>query len=322
MTAFARITAEHDRILSDLTPCAGKLYRWLLRSKPAGKTQEVLLEEFQTLTDYSLKWIKSALNELVERELVEIIRRYSARIFKLICFHPEKKTSADLQETSPKRQKTSQEQGSNPHPPVPSYREILEKQAEPTQPPVEDKQGSVHSTNELALQESEETYADQKNEDENPNPKHPAIAPEYQELLDQAEQAGVRLAPPIIRLVTEAGLAMVKNAIALLLKNKEQGKVKNPTGFFYQALKHRWKAREEQAIAGSEQSRASQSENRSAPAGFKAWFDLAQAVGLVKAATMREGIQFVYTNLETMEEWEQFRKLFPLEKLQEMQGYR
>lgn len=68
---FARFTEDHDDIALELTPCAGFLYRWLLRTAPAGVPQEIELEAFRQKTNYSLKWIQSALNELIESDLVE-----------------------------------------------------------------------------------------------------------------------------------------------------------------------------------------------------------------------------------------------------------
>ena len=329
MTAFARITAEHDRILSELTPCSGQLYRWLLRATPAGKPQEVLLEEFQQQTGYSLKWIKASLGALIENELVEVVRRYSGRIFKLICFHPEKKTSDDVRETSQKRQQTSTKQAQNADSSVRSYRENIKKQTEPTHPPVENEQGDVciHEQTPQAAEGRNQKTEERKPETEQKmsgQGKVPAaisveIAPEYAALLNESEQYGVRLTPQIIALVTDATIANAADAIAALKENKEQGKVKNPTGFLCQAIKNKWKPNQGKMQEGSEQAKAIALETRTAPVGFNEWFDLARSIGLVSAATMQDGIQYVFTNLNEREEWETFARLFPLEELREMQ---
>lgn len=328
MTAFARITAEHDRILSELTPCSGQLYRWLLRATPAGKLQEVLLDEFQQQTGYSLKWIKASLEALIENELVEVVRRYSGRIFKLICFHPEKKTSDDVRETSQKRQQTSQKQAQNADSLVPSYREILEKQTEPTRPPVEDEQKSVFNTDEL--EQTSEAKKSRLKEPEPPQAQKTALSrkettaavpPEYQALLNEVQAAGVRINPHLIQGVLSATIDIVTNALATLKERLQKGKVKNPSGFLLSAIAQKWKPSsfKNEAQEGLEQEQVIKRDNRTAPPGFSEWFDEAQSVGLVRGATMQDGIQYVFTNLNEREEWETFARLFPLEELREIQ---
>ena len=327
MTAFARITAEHDRILFELTPCSGQLYRWLLRATPAGKPQEVLLDEFQQQTGYSLKWIKASLEALIENELVEVVRRYSGRIFKLICFHPEKKTSDDVRETSQKRQQTSTKKVQNADSSVPSYRENTEQQTEPTHPPVDKGQGNVgtygqtpqaaEGENQKTEERKLETEQEMSEQGKAPAAISAEIAPEYAALLNEAEQYGVKLAPKIIALVVGTAAAIVENAIAALKENKEQGKVKNPTGFLCQAIKNQWKPNQGKVQEGSKQANVPKGENRVTPEGFNEWFDMARSIGLVSAATMQDGIQYVYTRLGEREEWKGFSKLFPLEELRE-----
>jgi len=136
MTAFARITDEHDLILMQLPPAARSLYQWLLRRRPAGQHQEFDLEEFQTFSSYSRKrpyckrQIRNALNSLIERGLVKSIRQFSGRFWKLIAHHPdtpdEKETSQIEKKTSQNRNKISNKQASNPHVCVPSYIESRE----------------------------------------------------------------------------------------------------------------------------------------------------------------------------------------------------
>ena len=57
---------------------------------------------------------------------------------------------------------------------------------------------------------------------------------------------------------------------------------------------------------------------KTAPAGFLEWYKLAQKVGLVSAAQMDNGIQFVLTSRGEWEPWEEFVVAFPLAELQEM----
>ena len=88
---FARVTHAHDVLALQLTPCAGQLYRWLLRRRPAGRSQEFELNEFSEWTgvhrkrSYSIRHIQRSLLELAESGLVEVVRKYSGKIFKLIA---------------------------------------------------------------------------------------------------------------------------------------------------------------------------------------------------------------------------------------------
>ena len=108
MTAFAKASEAHDLTWMQLTPCAGALHRWLLRNVPAGYKQEIELEDFRSLTGegrrrpYCMRHIKNALNQLVDANLVEVVRQYSGCVFKVIARHPEdeKKTSQDVKESS------------------------------------------------------------------------------------------------------------------------------------------------------------------------------------------------------------------------------
>jgi hypothetical protein len=46
MTAFARVTADHDALAFAVSPCARLLYRFLLRLRPAGQAIEFELDDF------------------------------------------------------------------------------------------------------------------------------------------------------------------------------------------------------------------------------------------------------------------------------------
>ena len=165
-TVFARITEEHDCIAFDLVPCACLLYRFLLRSKPAGEILEFELVDFQNWTGknrpkpYGMKWIKKGLAQLRKKGLVEIVKRYSSKCFKLITYHPkdrpsnsenknsnsenknsnsENKNSNSENKNSNFGNKNSKKEGSKPHHAVPSYREhreLREQQTQPTAHPV------------------------------------------------------------------------------------------------------------------------------------------------------------------------------------------
>src|SRR5690349_10362369 len=92
---FARVTHTHDLLALQLTPCASRLYRWLLRRKPAGRPQEFEASEFSEWTGisrkrpYSIRHIQRAVLELIDLGLIEIRKQYTSQIFKLVAYHPK-----------------------------------------------------------------------------------------------------------------------------------------------------------------------------------------------------------------------------------------
>ena len=170
MTAFAMITDEHDLILMQLPPAARSLYQWLLRRRPAGQTQEFDLTEFQAFSSQSRKrpyckrQVRNALNSLIEQDLIENIRQFNARFWKLIAHHPEqpieKKTSQIGKKTSQNRKEISKKQTSKPYSTVPSYIESKETTNTPTSlhPVLKtgiDKEGVILSTQHSSLENLE-----------------------------------------------------------------------------------------------------------------------------------------------------------------------
>ncbi len=89
-------TTNHDQIAGDLTPCASRLYRWLLQQAAGGVKQTVDLEDFQQSTvcrkrqtGYHIKHIVRSFKELVKAELACVMRWYGhcKRIFDVIVRH-------------------------------------------------------------------------------------------------------------------------------------------------------------------------------------------------------------------------------------------
>jgi hypothetical protein len=136
MTAFARITADHDALAFAVSPCARLLYRFLLRLRPAGQAIEFEIEDFNQFAGnyrrrpFSEKWIKAAIAQLESIGLVQVLKQFNARCLKLVALHPESsienKTSQDQNKTSFFKKKTSEKQPSNAYSLVPIHREYRE----------------------------------------------------------------------------------------------------------------------------------------------------------------------------------------------------
>jgi hypothetical protein len=141
MTAFARITADHDALALSVSPCARFLYRFLLRLRPAGQAIEFEIEDFNQFVGnyrrrpFCKKWIKAAITQLESIGLVQVLKQFNAHCLKLVAVHPqssiENKTSQDQKKTSLFGQKTSQKQPSNAYSFVPIHRENIENNKQP-----------------------------------------------------------------------------------------------------------------------------------------------------------------------------------------------
>lgn len=89
-------TEQHDNAAADLTPCAARLYRWMLEQAPGGVSQSVDLADFQSSTaslkrqaGYHIKHILRSFKELVEAGLARVTRWYGncKRIFNVVVRH-------------------------------------------------------------------------------------------------------------------------------------------------------------------------------------------------------------------------------------------
>ncbi|UJB73239.1 hypothetical protein HRE53_31565 (plasmid) [Acaryochloris sp. 'Moss Beach'] len=305
MTAFARVTAIHDAIALTLTPCAGQLYRWLLRKVPAGKPQELYLKDFAQWSSghrkqpYSIRHIQRALEELIATGLIAIVTRYTARIFKLICNHPE--TANDAFSISDKNvqiqdenvqplTKMSKTDPSKPYDSVSIYRENREttKTHHPLLPVLKsDKEGISISTQNLNVENVDpdvavesESGCEKTRTDSSSNPKPQNVPLSSEEInIDPQLQAEVEevIAPQplnmnIKRVVMSASVEIIQNALSVVRQQKKAGRAKRPAGMLVKAIQEHWSPNPIDAVAGI-------------PDGFNEWFNLAREKGIVRPQT-------------------------------------
>ena len=141
MTAFARMTANHDLWAVYVSPCARFLYQFLLRLRPAGQAIEFEFEDFnQHITQthrrpFSNKWIKTAIAQLEEIGLVQILKKFNTHCLKLVAVHPnffsDEKAAQLAQKPCPYSRETSKKEASNAYSPVPIHRENIENNKQP-----------------------------------------------------------------------------------------------------------------------------------------------------------------------------------------------
>jgi hypothetical protein len=273
MTAiFARITAQHDALAFSLSPCARLLYQFLLRARPAGQAFEFWLSDFNDFVaphrgqGFCQKWIQAAIAQLADLGLVQIITRYSSRCFKLIAFHPGQCNSDPLQPEVQENQKNenknsnfgnknSKIEGSNPHSTVPSYREKIEN----NKPVVVSNtliQEEINTYSISVLEETKDTCSSSKvvqaasenlisqsEEKISAAPPKTLVSPN-QDLIDKAEELGVRLTSFVIGVIAKSTTEVVKNALDALVEARREGKVKNAAGFLVAAIQQGWQPKQ------------------------------------------------------------------------------
>jgi hypothetical protein len=308
MTAFARVTRDHDILGYGYSPCARDLYRYLLRACPAGREFEFELEDFNEEVNlgrsrpFSLYWLKVSLKQLVEKGIVIIVKKFNACCYKLITLHPsqinDNKTQQDFNENC----KT---EPSNTHSLVPIHREYREnnEQSVVVLKNINDVKNStdaelLHLTNLEIVYESDRSIASIEKICKNDNSlasleiasesqvfeiNAPIEAIDSQEeefsappkknitnLLEKAEDAGVLLNPFVIGLIAKTEAEIVANAIAALRESRRKGTVKNPTGYLVKAIQQKWQPME------------AKDPSSGYPHGFWDWYQKVIALGLVE----------------------------------------
>jgi hypothetical protein len=284
---FARVTYAHDALALQLTPCAGQLYRWLLRRRPAGRPQEFELNEFSEWTgenrkrSYSIRHIQRSLLELVQVGLVEVVRKYTGQIFKLVANHPQAdKNVAELDQNVQSGMEMSKIEASNPHGSVASYREKIKKADKPSTHPAA-KINQNQNNQEIENQGKSLNLGELKNSDLNAGlinlvqdteVDNSSASGDQHEILNQVEEAiaPIPLNPQIAAAVLDATLTTVQDAIALVKERKQSGEVKNPAGLLVDAIRGQWKPAQSTPNVMAE---------------FNDWYHKAYAAGLIEYFT-------------------------------------
>jgi hypothetical protein len=328
MTAFARVTNDHDAISLTLTPCAGQLYRWLLRRLPAGKSQELYLEEFAEWSSgyrkrpYCIRHLQRALQELLTLGLVDVLKEYTKRIYKLVCHHPDPhreeikppdslpcssehlnlwdKNVKDLDEKVTNETKMSTAAESNTDSAVPSYRDLKRTANTPTS------LHPVYKTNKERLpsfpispnvETQRNSEVSQSDFPTSPESQDAAIF-SAEKIMAQIE-ATISPQPMnqnIRKTVLGSPVEVVRDALAVVQQQKRLGRVKRPAGMLVKAIQEKWTPN------------VLENSGNILPDGFSEWFDLARQGGIVTASMLIDGVMCVCTNPETGD-WQPWTEL-------------
>jgi len=122
-------------------------------------------------------------------------------------------------------------------------------------------------------------------------------------LEDKMMALGVQLNSTIRRVVQEAPQQVIEMAIEALKEAAKQGRLENPSGFFYKAVTDAWKPNEDSI----------QSNGKDV---FNEWGGIAKANGLVVASTVNNGVLQVMTSDQEWVNFDAMLETYPLEWFQ------
>jgi hypothetical protein len=302
---FAQWGEENCDTDFNLMPCAGRIWRFLLRRRKPGTFQELDFEEFQAYSaakryrPYSLKQIRAGFWQLVERGLVAIAKTYPSthRVYGVIArqvgmiVNTSISVAGKLTSRSGNRLPKQGPQSTDCS--FKTADQLTNKRTKPTAPPVLErtKEGVVQngSDPQLPAPEGGEILDTTALAIPLQEWDREAIVQECpstiaQTLVEQAHsELGVRITRPIYRLVVRSTIGVVRNAIAAVkerLESKTAAPVKSKEGLFTTALKRRFTPnakgqRDNTPEAGIK--------------GFGAWFTQVQQAGLVCASYQEHG---------------------------------
>ena len=279
---FARVTENYDALGITIPPVAQYLHRMILRAGKPGTVVEIDLEEFQTWSaavrnqrkGFSWKWIWKGVTSLIEKGLLEIVKKYNKRYLKVRAYYgPQdgKKSSHFRNQTSQNGHKTSQKTASNDansssftesqrttdthyhsHPVV--EENISQNQEETSQEKnvyqTEGTSPQRASVDDLAAQTTVKATTENLSEENNSDgavaydntdtPQPEALTQEQKTLLRECEGEGIVLHPKMRAFILATETQIVRDALEALKVFKEKKRVKNPNGFLRRGIDERW----------------------------------------------------------------------------------
>jgi hypothetical protein len=296
-------TEQHDNAAADLTPCAARLYRWMLEQAPGGVSHIVELADFQSSTicrkrqaGYHIKHILRSFKELVEAGLARVTRWYGngKRIVDVVVRHSGAIRPIQLSERKNSRKhskilhgsKKFQSEAETSIPP--SLIQSISKNSTDTHPPhpaavLEKKCEEKEETSQEVMESQTPQSVEEEVELETEEPIAPgedkfSSRAEHEEKLDRIDEVGIRLNAQLEALVRDFTLEEVKQAIAYYRQTKRTKeskgqKIDRPAGWFTDCLRQRW-----WQTAPPEKTREEEE--------FEAWYEEAKVSGLVEDVSL------------------------------------
>jgi hypothetical protein len=280
---FARVTRLHDKIAREISPCASLLHHFLLRARPVGTLIEFEFADFQEEQTYSDKWIRHALNELIERNMVEVIRKFGAGVYRLIAFHPKEENQPIGTPLPEIRQPTSEKQTSKADSLALLYRENRETTNRPTHHPVNtNERERIQITPPILKSErSQPTPTTPEPKPTANNPNESAAIEISPEISEKIKTAGFKLNTTLATIVqsstTQTVLEAIEAAQQYLHNLQHQNKAlhRQPEALLVAAIQEQW------------QPKPSETSANALPSDFDEWFNLARSVDIVQASSIQ-----------------------------------
>jgi hypothetical protein len=285
---FARVTRLIDVIARQLSPCANQIYRELLRIKAAGTPIEFEFAAFQVNQPYSDKWLRHALNELIELELVQVIRKFGAGVYRLIAFLPKEENQSIGTMLPEIRQSTSEKLPSNADSFDPLYRYIEKTTNNPTHHPVNTNEQErikitppILKSERSQLPQPQATQTNPETEPADNNPKQPQTIEISPEISEKIKIAGFKLNTTLATIVRTTTAQIVLEAIAAAqqyltnLQHRNKPLRRQPEAVLAKAIQEQW------------QPQRGESGTNVMPPDFDEWFQLARSVDIAQASSIQ-----------------------------------
>lgn len=243
---YVQWTDSHQEAAQGMPPCAVRLWQNLLTKYPGGVPQEIELEEVRYEISagrgkvYSVQSLKGAMKCLIERDLLSIVKKFTARVFRVIANHagaikPLVNKFAKPQDNLRSPKEICETRTSNPNAVVPSYKELKIQQTSDV----------VALSNESEYPEPIEPYPvcsklSIKQVKAQPTTiDHLTIISEKR--INEVQKLGVEVISSALRKrVIEAEPKVLSDAIALVKEAINGGGVRCPGAYLYKAIAEGW----------------------------------------------------------------------------------
>jgi hypothetical protein len=319
---FSRISSDLLKFRQNLTPCAKQLHEWVLEQGRAGQPQEIYLLEFAESTSnrsrgaYSIYQIRRALKQLLDTPLLNLVYRYSGKVYKLIA-HDSRTLSTsplspDKAKTLTNREKTINLPPSNPDSAVPDLLKKPDQTNGPHPHPVFNEQGRLGTSDPPPVEDA----------GTGSGLSH-GITPQTLQTIETTLNGPI--SPQLKNLLFTCTADRIRNALSALQEQLTKGTaIRNPTGWFINALRRGYTAN--QAKRNARQARQTAQTPQTTlqepsapqkpviPPDLSAWLNLARQLHIAQASEIIDGQLMIHTPTGPIA-WSEISQIWSLDRL-------
>jgi hypothetical protein len=207
---FAPLTRSVSEKLNEATPAAYKLWGLMRQDHRPEVAFNFKLKEAADVLGYSVRWLKTALDELIDLQLVEQIERWWGQCYRLIIYNPGQKTE---QKNDDRVHETSKIKDANAQSSVPLSKLIQ------------------RSNNGVSGEQKRIWYDDRKVNDVRGNE---AIA---ESLYIEVQKIAPDFNPKVLlEAIAQFGERHVRNAVSAIQEQMDRGNTRNPAAALFTAI--------------------------------------------------------------------------------------